>query len=85
MQDFRDKVATFNFICARFVMGYPCVRHFVLYSWYRYFALFLSYVKTKIPEIQNGRLAAILKLFPSKGELPRLADIAEHLNYQIKR
>ena len=35
MQDFRD------FITAKFVMGYPCVRHFVLYSWSSYFAFFL--------------------------------------------
>ena len=39
----------------------------------------------KIPQIQNVRLAAILKLFPPKGYSPRLSDIAEHLNYQIKK
>ena len=49
VEDFRDdkkqfKVAISNFICAKFVMGYTCVRHFVLYSLSRYFALFLSYV-----------------------------------------
>ena len=49
MQDFRDdkkqfKVATLDFICAKFVMGYTCGRHFVLYSLSRYFVLFLSYV-----------------------------------------
>ena len=49
MQDFRDdkkqfKVATLDFICAKFVMGYTCGRHFVLYSLSKYFVLFLSYV-----------------------------------------
>ena len=62
MQDFRNekkqfKVATLDFISARFVMGYPCVRHFVLYC----FELCKYH---KITQIQNGRLAAILKLLP---------------------
>ena len=52
-------------ICARFVMGYPCVRHFVLYLWSRYFALFLCYVN--ITKLRKFRLAAILKLFAPKG------------------
>ena len=72
------KVATLNIICARFVMGYPCVRHFVLYSWSRYFALFLSYANiTKCP------FSGHFEIFPPKGYSPRLSDIAEHLNYQI--
>ena len=79
MQDFSDekklfKLATLDFISARFVMGYPCVRHFGLYSWSRYFALFLSYVN----------ITKLLK-FSMAGLMGWLSDIAEHLNYQIER
>ena len=50
MQDFRDNekknrvrlAAILDFITAKFVMVYPCVRNyiFVLYSWSSYFAFF---------------------------------------------
>ena len=55
--EMRNKKFKVDFIWARFVMGYPCVRHFVLYSWSRYFALFLS----------NVNITKLLKLFAPKG------------------
>ena len=62
------------FFSVKFVMGYPCVRHYtVLYSWSSHFA-FLEL--SKYYKIQNGRW--------SQKFIRSLADIAEQF-YQIKR
>ena len=61
MQDFRDNKKKkwlpgnhFSFISAKFVMGYPCVRHHVLFYIHGPALLyFLEY--HKITKIQNGR------------------------------
>ena len=75
MQDFQDNekkklngrlAAILDFISAKFVMGYPCVRHYIFF----YIdgpAILHFYVNiTKLLKFQNGRLAAILKNFAPK-------------------
>ena len=48
--------AILNFISVKFVMDYPCVRSFVLYSWSHHFAYFLSYLN--ITEFLKLKVAA---------------------------
>ena len=64
MHDFRDNenkngrlAAILDFISAKFVMGYPCVRHYILF--YIYGPAILHFFELrkyhKITKIQNGR------------------------------
>ena len=77
MQNFRgDKkfflngqlAAILDFISVKFVMGYPCVRHYILlYIHGPAISLFFELGKYhKIIKIQNIHLTAILKLFAPK-------------------
>ena len=57
-----------DFISAKFVIGYPCMRHNILFYIHgpailHFFVLLIYY---KIIKIQNGHLTAIFKLFAHK-------------------
>ena len=74
MQDFRENKykwptgGILDFISAKYVMGYPCVRHYIPFYIHGpailHFLVLCKY--DKIAKIQNGRLTAILKLFAPK-------------------
>ena len=74
MQDFRDnekqklngrQSAILDFITAKFVMGYSCARHYILFDIHG--PAILHYFKYhKIIKNQNGHLTAIFKLFAPK-------------------
>ena len=60
--------AILDFISAKFVIGYPCVRPYILFYIYGPAILLFFELRKyhKIIQIQNGRLTAILKLFATK-------------------
>ena len=60
--------AILDFISAKFVMGYPCMIHYILFYIYGPAILhfFVLHKYHKIIKIQNGHLTAIFKLFAPK-------------------
>ena len=60
--------ALLDFTSAKFVMGYPCARHYIMFYLHGSAILHFFGLRKyhKITKIQNGRYTAIVKLFAPK-------------------
>ena len=88
MQDFQDNkkkkcrlAVIWDFLSAKFVMCYPCVRHYILF--YIHSPAILHFFELrkyhKITKNQNGRIDGHFAIVCSQKLIRTLADIAEHI------